>query len=108
MPYILPDGNYYDAGDWVADGSIACAVRPEGYVLKDNWRRNPTNGAVCWRKKTPSEVDAEAQAEEDNLSFNGMNSVIMNALLDHDNRLRRLEGRPEITLQQMIKNIRKL
>ena len=38
MPYILPKGTYYDATDYVADGSIACAVRPLNHVLTDNWQ----------------------------------------------------------------------
>lgn len=28
MPWILPDGNYYDAGDSVAEGSVQVPARP--------------------------------------------------------------------------------
>ena len=65
MPYITPDGNYYNAGDNVAIGSIEVADRPEGYVLTDNWTDDPMNVLVCWRAKNAGEIDAEKSIKAD-------------------------------------------
>lgn len=108
MPYITPDGNYYDASDKVASGSIECAVRPEGKVLGDNWQTDPLNPAVCWRDKTQTEIDAEEQETEDNMSFDNVLITVAKGLHNHENRIRALEGKQPITLRQLIKGLRKL
>lgn len=60
MPWILPSGNYYDATDHVATGSIAVAQRPsKDHVLTPNWEQDPLNAATAWRDKTPAELNAE-------------------------------------------------
>jgi len=52
--------------------------------------------------------DTESQVEEDNFSFPGVMVTIAKALHNHENRIRALEGRPEITLGQTIRAIRAL
>jgi len=108
MPYILPDGNYYDAGDHVAARSVACAVRPDGYVLANNWRSSPLDVSVCWRPETQVEIDAQIQSEEDEFNFPNVMVTIANTLRDHENRILSLNGKPSKTHQQVIKDIRKL
>ena len=63
MPYILPKGTYYDAGPHVHVDSIECVVRPEEHVLADNWKDNPMDENVCWRKKTVEEKKEERAKE---------------------------------------------
>ena len=108
MPSILPSGKYYDAPYPVADASVECAVRPTGKVLTDNWQDDPMNAAVCWRDKTPAEVAAEVQVEEDAMLFPDVLKVLAKALHNHENRIRALEGKNPITLRQVIKALRNL
>lgn len=63
MPWILPSGNYYDATNHVAEGSIEIAIRPSSdHALTSNWQIDPLNAAIAWRGKTPAELAAEADA----------------------------------------------
>jgi len=105
MPYILPDGNYYAATDFVATGSIEVDIRPANYVLKSGWQTDPMN---AWRPKNQSELDAEVQAEEDSMAFPNVLLTIAKALHNHENRLRMQEGKPSVTLRQVIKFLRTL
>jgi len=69
MPHILPKGTYYDGSPHVAEGSVECSVRPgDDYTLADNWRDNPKNASICWRKKTASEILAEKIKRADDFS----------------------------------------
>lgn len=108
MPYITPDGNYYDAGDNVAPGSVKCAARPEGRVLASGWQTDPLDSATCWRDKTQAEIDAEEQVKEDNLEFDDVLKTLAKGLHNHENRIRALEGSPSVTLRQVIKALRAL
>jgi len=105
MPYILPDGNYYDATDFVATGSIEVDIRPDNYVLKSGWESDPMN---VWRPKNQTELDAEVQAEEDSMDFPNVLITIAKGFHNHENRIRSLAGKTSITLRQVIKAIRKL
>lgn len=62
--YILPSGKYYDATDFVADGSVKVDPRPsEDHKLADNWEELHRVGANIWRPKTPEELQVETDAE---------------------------------------------
>ena len=50
----------------------------------------------------------EEQEREDNFTFDGVMLVIAKAFLNHENRLRALENKPEVTLKQLIKALRQL
>ena len=108
MPYILPKGTYYDASPHVAAASIECAVRPSNYVLTDGWQTDPMDVDVCWRPKTQLEIDAEIQAQEDEMAFPDVLKTIAKALHNHENRIRAIEGSPAVTLRQVVKALREL
>lgn len=50
----------------------------------------------------------EDRRKEDNFTFDGVMLVIAKALHNHENRLRALEGRQEVTLKQLIQALRLL
>lgn len=58
---------------------------------------------------TPADISAaENQEAEDNFNFTDVMKTIAKALHNHENRLRALEGKPDITLRQVVSAIRKL
>ena len=63
------------------------------------------------QKRTAEEIvrkQQEDQEREDNFTFDGVMLVIAKALHNHENRLRALEGRQEVTLKQLIQALRLL
>lgn len=55
MPYITPDGNYYNGTGPVADGSIAVAARPSIFHV---YTGTPSlDPAICWRTMNQTEID---------------------------------------------------
>ncbi len=66
MPYILPNGNYYESSNHVAEGSVECARRTTvDYVLADDWQDDPMNPVVCWRERTVPEKRAAKRTQAD-------------------------------------------
>lgn len=55
-----------------------------------------------------AEEAARQQAREDNFNFNGVMLTIAKGFLNHENRIRDLEGSPHITLKQLITALRNL
>ena len=58
-------GEYIEIGDNTphADSFVEVALKPDNnHVFSDNWQSDPMNPAVCWRPKTPAEIDAEKDA----------------------------------------------
>ena len=59
---------------------------------------NPADVQRVWtvRSKTAQELDNEKTAEVD-----GQNRVLLRVILDHENRIRALEGKAAITMNQL-------
>jgi len=50
----------------------------------------------------------QEQEREDNFTFDGVMLTIAKAFLNHENRIRSLEGKQPVTLKQLIKALRAL
>ncbi len=99
MPWITPDGSYYDGQGPVANGSTQCAIRPStSYTLGALWQTNPLDPATCWRLKTQTEMDTEREAEISvKLDADKILRLIFEINYDQENRVRALEGKAAIT-----------
>lgn len=66
MNYCTNGESYMECRNTPPEGYILCSARPSAdYVIADNWSDDPTNPAVCWRPKSPAEINAEQDAAED-------------------------------------------
>ena len=87
---IKTDGSCY--GTYSAPQGIEyieCADKPsDNHVLADNWKSDPMNSVVCWRLKTPTEIDTENDTVASSIVQDLQNSpalkVLINALMNGD------------------------
>ena len=90
IPVIrLADLKYCEVSIKVPAGHVECAPFPgDSYVLNETWNVDPTNPAVCWRPKTPQELDQEdddkAAAIVQDFQRSPALKVLVNALMNGD------------------------
>jgi len=109
--YLKPEGIYIALEDHIPvnERLILCAERPSlNYIPKTGWETDPMNPTVCWREKTRAELDAETDKEEAEMAFPDVLITVAKGFHNHENRIRALEGKPPVTLKQVIKALRKL
>ncbi len=97
------------------DGEVVSTNRIEDHQNPDDYitGRNAYNGrdhlAVSWREVDPAIVAAELAEEERQGEFEGTVRVkLPRILLDLENRVRALEGKPPITREQLVAALRNL
>lgn len=95
--YITPDNSYYE-GDKASVVDTQCAKRPDGQVFTGTVS---LDAAVMWRPKTSIEIDNERSALAEAMA-NGdpVARAVFLMLFDHENRIRVLEGRQQLTKLQ--------
>ena len=93
-----PDGTEYGYYDAIRIGYVACAERPDGQVFTGTVSIDP---AIMWRPKTQAEIDAEnAQDITNKLNTEKLTKLLFSLLLDHENRIAKLEGKPIVPAAQ--------
>ena len=92
-------GSYFDPSRilWREDENGQLPPRPAGSVLSSDWQTDPMNPSVCWRLKTPAELDAEKVIECTSRLDDKTQRLLFEVNFDQENRVRALEGKPAIT-----------
>ena len=99
----IGDGGYYFDPSrilWGEDVNGQLPPRPAGFVLSSDWQLDPMNPAVCWRLKTPAELDAEKVIEYTSRLDDKTQRLLFEINFDQENRVRVLEGKPAIAKTQ--------
>jgi len=105
LPYVL---------DWKHNSQpgMCCSLTDDGWVVTKFPGGIPTEEELtAWGVEYDEhKASGRLDDEKDEIEFNSNNfrKMVVKALHDHENRIRALEGKPPVTLKQVISALRKL